>query len=88
MSLFQLIFLYKFKIQNSHLISLTESKKTVLHQLLVNNIDKNCKIIATKKKKTIILALYHLFEKTLSLILIEKYKDKENLDLQNLIQFW
>lgn len=61
-------------------------KKSVLYQLLINYINKKYEII-TIKKITIMLILYHLFKKVLDLILVEKNKNKKDLNLKNLFQF-
>lgn len=81
------MFLYKPKIRNTYLISLTKDEKAVLYQLLVNNIDKKCQIIVIKNRKTIISALYHLFEKVIELIPAKKDNEEENLNSENFLQF-
>lgn len=48
--------------------------------ILLNNIRK-----LLLKKKAIILVLYHLLKKALDLISVKKSKNKENLDLENLL---
>lgn len=83
----QLMFLYKSKIRNIFLTSATTEEKSVLRQLSVNNINKECKTVATKKRKAIVLASHHLFEKAPDLIQIEEGKNKENSDSKNSLQF-
>ena len=82
------MFLCKPKIWNTYLTFLTENKKAILRQLLVNDNNKECETIAIKKRKAIILVSHHLFEKALGLILIEKGEYKEDSDLENPLQFW
>lgn len=77
------MFLNKPKIQNTLLTSATEEEKSVLHQLSMIDIDKKCETIAIKKRKATVLALYHLFEKALDLIPVEKGKNKKNSDSKN-----
>ena len=74
-------------IRNTRLTSPTGDEKAVLCQLFVDDIDKECEIIATKKGKTIILASHHLFKKTLGLIPIEEGEDEEDSDPENPLQF-
>lgn len=81
------MFLCKSKIQNTYSIFPIEEEKAVLHQLSIDDINKEYKTIATKKEKAIILASHYLFEKALDLIPIKKSKNKENSDPENLLQF-
>ena len=82
------MFLHKPKIWNTCLTSPTKNEKAVLRQLLVDDIDKEYKTIATKKGKAIILASHHLFEKALGLIPIEEGKDEKDSDPEDPLQFW
>ncbi len=53
----------------------------------MDNIDKECETVATKKEKATILASHHLFEKALVLIPIEEGEDEEDSDPENPFQF-
>lgn len=81
------MFLRKPKIRNTYLTSPTEEEKAVLRQLSVDDIDKECETIATKKGKATILASHHLFEKALGLIPVEEGEDEEDSDPENPLQF-
>lgn len=81
------MFLRKPKIRNTRLTSQTEDEKVVLRQLSVDDIDKGCETIATKKEKATILASHHLFEKARGLIPIEEGEDEEDSDQENPLQF-
>lgn len=86
-TLSQRMFLRKPKIWNTLLTSATEEKKAILRQLSVNDIDKECETVATKKRKATVLASHHLFEKVLDLIPIEEGKNEEDSDSENPLQF-
>lgn len=81
------MFLRKPKIHNICLTFSTKEKKVILHQLLVDDINKKYETITTKKEKAIVWASHYLFQKLLDLIPIEKSKDKANSDLENLLSF-
>lgn len=49
------MFLRKPKIRNTFLTSATEEEKSVLRQLSVDDIDKKCEAVATKKGKATVL---------------------------------
>ncbi len=72
-TLFLLIFLLKPKILNTYLAFLTLEEKSVLYELLENDIDKEWKIVAIKEEKDTVLASHDLFENALDLILVDKW---------------
>lgn len=72
-TLFLLIFLLKPKILNTYLVFLTWEEKSVLYELLENDIDKEWKIVAIKKEKDTLLASHDPFENALDLILVDKW---------------
>ena len=81
------MFLYKSKIQNTHLTSPIEEEKAILRQLSVDDIDKKYETFVTKKRKATILVSHYLFEKILGFIPIDKGEDDEDSDPKNLFQF-
>ena len=49
----------------------------------MDDIDKKCEVIATKKGKATVLASHHLFKKALDLIPVEEGENEENSDSEN-----
>ena len=74
----QLMFSLKPKFLNTRLTFLTEEKKAILGQLSVDDIDRECETVATKKGKATMLVFDHLFEKALDLIPMGKGKEEED----------
>lgn len=53
----------------------------------MNNINGDCEIVATRKKKIILLGSHQLFEEALDLILSKEGEEKEDSDPKNPLQF-
>lgn len=62
-------------------------RKSVLRQLSVDDIDRECETVATQKENATKLALHHLFEKPLDLIQVKEGEEKEESDRENSLQF-
>ncbi len=50
----------------------------------MDEIDKKCETVATKKGKATVLVSHHLFEKALNLILVERSEEKRT-QIQNIL---